>query len=74
MHGRGISALRYLSPFLYTTLSENASASRPVTFIVFNFSGHLELFQGRFGKFLLNFLFEVNEFYFYFGVDISFFL
>ena len=56
-------------------MSENASVSRSVTLsVVFNFSGHLELLKGRFREFLLNFLFEVNELQFYFGVDISFFL
>ena len=75
LHGRSISALCYLSPFLYTALSKNTSASRSVTLgVVFNFSGHLELFQRRFCEFLLDFLFKVNELKFYFGVDISFFL
>ena len=64
-----------MSPFLNTALSENAYVSRSVTLgVVFNFSGHLELLKGRFREFLLNFLFEVNELKFYFGVDISFFL
>ena len=47
LHGRSISALRYLTPFLFTALSENASVSRSINLsIVFIFSGHLELFKG----------------------------
>ena len=75
LHGRSISALRYLTPFLFTALSENASVPRSINLsVVFIFSGHLELFKGWFCKFLLNFFFKVNELQLYFRVDISVFL
>ena len=69
-----ISALSQLASFLNAAVSKYALCHSHITrahLFCFGFPWHLKLLQCRLGKLLFNLFFKVDEFGFYFWIDVS---